>query len=173
MAGSFSPGAGKLGKSSLEDAGSQTEQGANMPGIIVGVDGSAHSLRALDWALREAQIRSVPLTVIAVNPALVSYWGAVTYPEGKADQEHERQEVQAAVDKATSSLNGQLPQVTVTVTPGSPATRILEAAQDADMVVVGSRGSGGFSRLMLGSVSTQVAQHATCPVVVIPGHGKG
>jgi nucleotide-binding universal stress UspA family protein len=144
-----------------------------MPGIIVGVDGSAHSLRALDWALREAQIRSAPLTVVAVNPALVSYWGAVTYPEGKIDQEQAHQEVQAAVDKAVSSLAGPPPQVTVKVTPGSPATEIIEAAQDADMVVVGSRGSGGFGRLMLGSVSTQVAHHATCPVVVIPGHSKG
>jgi nucleotide-binding universal stress UspA family protein len=144
-----------------------------MPGIIVGVDGSAHSLRALDWALREAQIRSAPLTVVAVNPALVSYWGAVTYPEGKIDQEQAHQEVQAAVDKAVSSLAGPPPQVTVKVTPGSPATELLEAAQAADMVVVGSRGSGGFSRLLLGSVSTQVAHHASCPVVVIPAHGKG
>lgn len=144
-----------------------------MPGIIVGVDGSDHSLRALDWALREAQLRSAPLTVVTVNPALVSYWGAVTYPEGKLDQEQAHQEVQAALDKALSSLTGTPPQVTIKVTPGSPATELLEAAQDADMVVVGSRGSGGFSRLMLGSVSTQVAHHATCPVVVIPGHRKG
>lgn len=144
-----------------------------MPGIIVGVDGSDHSLRALDWALREAQFRSAPLTVVTVNPALVSYWGAVTYPEGKLDQEQAHQEVQAALDKALSSLTGTPPQVTIKVTPGSPATELLEAAQDADMVVVGSRGSGGFSRLMLGSVSTQVAHHATCPVVVIPGHRKG
>jgi nucleotide-binding universal stress UspA family protein len=144
-----------------------------MPGIIVGVDGSDHSLRALDWALREAQIRSAPLTVVTVNPALVSYWGAVTYPEGKLDEEQARQEVQAVVDKAVSSLAGPPPQVTVKVTPGSPATELLEAAQAADMVVVGSRGSGGFSRLLLGSVSTQVAHHASCPVVVIPAHGKG
>ena len=144
-----------------------------MPGITVGVDGSDHSLRALDWALREAQIRNAPLTVITVNPAVVSHWGAVSYPEGREEQEQARQEVQAAVDKALAGLAGTPPQITVKVTPGSPAPELLEAAQDADMVVVGSRGSGGFARLMLGSVSTQVVHHATCPVVVVPGPDKG
>lgn len=144
-----------------------------MPGIIVGVDGSEHSQRALAWALREAQLRDVPLTVITVSPAIVSYWGAVSYPEGKLDNEQARQEVEADVAKAVSSLSGTVPQVTVQVTAGSPATALIEAAQDDDLLVVGSRGSGGFARLMLGSVSSQVAHHAPCPVVVIPAPGEG
>jgi nucleotide-binding universal stress UspA family protein len=141
-----------------------------MPGIIVGVDGSEHSRRALEWAIREASIRHAPLTVISVHPALMSYWGAVTYPEGKLDREQAIREVQAVVDKAVSRLAGPAPEISVQVTPGSPATELIGAASEADLLVVGSRGAGGFTRLMLGSVSTQVTQHATCPVVVIPEH---
>lgn len=55
----------------------------------------------------------------------------------------------------------------------TPASELLEAAKDADLLVIGSRGSGGFGRLMLGSVSTQLVHHASCPVVVIPWHDKG
>ncbi|HUZ37782.1 MAG TPA: universal stress protein [Streptosporangiaceae bacterium] len=142
-----------------------------MPGIIVGVDGSGHSRRALEWAIREASVRHAPLTVISVHPALMSYWGAVTYPEGKLDHEQALREVQAVVDKAASGLEGPVPEISVQVTPGSPATELINAAKDADLLVVGSRGAGGFTRLMLGSVSTQVTQHATCPVVVIPEQG--
>jgi nucleotide-binding universal stress UspA family protein len=140
-----------------------------MPGIIVGVDGSEHSQRALAWAMREAQIRESPLTVISVSPAIVSRWGAVSYPEGNLDQEQARQEIEADVAKEAAALSGTAPQVTVRVIPGSPAAELVAAATDADLLVVGSRGSGGFARLMLGSVSSQVAQHAACPVVVIPG----
>jgi nucleotide-binding universal stress UspA family protein len=144
-----------------------------MPGIIVGVDGSDHSQRALAWALREAQVRDVPLTVITVSPAIVSYWGAVSYPEGKLDKEQARQDVEADVAKAVSSLSGTAPQVDVQMAAGSPATALIEAAQDDDLLVVGSRGSGGFARLMLGSVSSQVVQHAPCPVVVVPTPREG
>ena len=58
--------------------------------------------------------------------------------------------------------------VTVRAVTGLPAEALLEAAADADMLVVGSRGAGGFKRLLMGSVSTQVTHHAHCPVVVIP-----
>ena len=60
------------------------------------------------------------------------------------------------------------PSVTVRAVTGLPAEELLNAAADADMIVVGSRGAGGFKRLLLGSVSTQVTHHAHCPVVVIP-----
>jgi len=141
-----------------------------MPGIIVGVDGSEHSRQALDWALHEASLQQAPVTVICVHPALVSYWGAVTYPDGDLETEHVREQVQALVDKAVSGMPGPVPPVTVRVTPGSPSTELISAAKDADMLVVGSRGSGGFARLLLGSVSSQVTHHAPCPVVVIPEH---
>ena len=138
-----------------------------MPGIIVGVDGSEHSQLALDWALREASLRHSPLTVISVHPALASYWGAAIYPDGLMDMEQAQQEVQVLTEKAVTRLDGPPPPVTVRVTPGSPATELISAAHDADLLVVGCRGIGGFARLMLGSVSSQVARHARCPVVII------
>jgi len=138
-----------------------------MPAIIVGVDGSEHSQLALDWALREASLRHCTLTVISVHPALASYWGAVTYPDGSMDMDQAQQEVRVLIDKAVSRMDGPPPPVIVRVTPGSPATELISAARDADLLVVGCRGSGGFARLMLGSVSSQVTRHARCPVVII------
>jgi len=138
-----------------------------MPGIIVGVDGSEHSQLALDWAVQEASLRHAPLTVISVLPAMTSYWGAVPYVDTGLDIEQVQHEVQMLTDKAVGRLAGPPPTVTVQVTCGSPATELIGAAHDAGLLVVGSRGSGGFTRLMLGSVSSQVAHHAPCPVVVV------
>ena len=59
------------------------------------------------------------------------------------------------------------------VVSGTPAHELLSAAKDADLIVVGSRGAGGFTRLLMGSVSTQVSHHAHCPVVVIPPEDRG
>ena len=70
-------------------------------------------------------------------------------------------------DKAVGRMAGPPPAVTVRVACGSPAIELLGAAHGADLLVVGCRGSGGFAWLMLGSVSSQVAHHAPCPVVVV------
>jgi nucleotide-binding universal stress UspA family protein len=139
-----------------------------MSGIIVGVDGSHHSRYALGWAMREAKLLHAPLTVITVHPAMISYWGAVTYPEGAIDREQARQEVQDMVDKVASEIGETVPDVTVDVCTGSAAEELITASRRADLLVVGSRGSGGFARLVMGSVSSQVVHHAACPVVVIP-----
>jgi nucleotide-binding universal stress UspA family protein len=83
--------------------------------------------------------------------------------------EKARQVVQAEVDSVANALGDSAPaSVTVRVASGSVVEELVNAAKDADMLVVGSRGAGGFSRLMMGSVSSLVTQHATCPVVVIP-----
>lgn len=144
-----------------------------MPGIIVGIDGSDHSRRALEWAVREAAIRQVPLTVITVHQVASSIWTGhgVPYPgdhelavqAGKSAQEETDQVLAQAGDSRP-------PEVAVKAVSGLPAEQLLAAAKDADMLVMGSRGTGGFSRLLLGSVSSQVAHHASCPVVIIPGH---
>lgn len=141
-----------------------------MTGILVGVDGSSHSHRALEWAMNEAAIRHAPLTVITVfQTAVASHWGAIHYPEDHAQAEQTRQAIDEAVEKAQTELGHTNPaSVTIQMVNGIPAEEIIKAAWDADMVVIGSRGAGGFSRLLLGSVGTQVAHHAPCPVVVIP-----
>ena len=145
-----------------------------MPGVIVGVDGSDHSRYALRWAMQEAVLRHVPLTVLTVHPDPVRpatgiYWGLRTYPENSFDPDLVRAAVQEFVDKVASEMGGTVPEVTVSVATGDAAEQLLRASRDADLLVVGSRGGGGFARLLLGSVSSQVMHHAECPVVAIPG----
>ena len=133
-----------------------------MFGIIVGVDGSAESRRALHWAMHEAAARHAPLTVLSVR-----HYRTITYMEGDLGLDQMPREVQALVDKAVRSLCEPVPPVTVRVIPGSPASELTHAARGADLLVVGSCGSGGIGRLKLGSVTSQVAYDAPCPVVII------
>jgi nucleotide-binding universal stress UspA family protein len=143
-----------------------------MPGIIVGVDGSDNSRRALGWAMREAVQRHLPLTVMTIQPDPVRpvtgiYWGV--HSGNSFKPELAEKSLQEFVDKVASEIGGTLPEITVSATTGEIAEELIKASRDADLVVVGSRGSGGFSRLLLGSTSSQVTHHAACPVVVVPG----
>ncbi len=144
-----------------------------MAGIIVGIDGSAYSQRALEWAVREAAVRQVPLRVITVYRTSAGYWGGPSYPQDRTFAERARQEAQEATEKALALLGAGRPErVTVEARSGIPAEELVGASKDADMIVVGSRGTGGFARLLLGSVSTQLTHHAYCPVVVIPAEDR-
>jgi nucleotide-binding universal stress UspA family protein len=143
-----------------------------MPGITVGVDGSGHSERALEWAVKEAAIRHAPLTVLAVHQVAASYWtgNPVTYPEDQAEAEKVRLAAEEAVQEAVGQVGQPGPaSVTVRAVSGLPAKELVDASRDADLIVVGSRGGGGFAKLLLGSVGSQVVNHAACPVVVIRG----
>jgi len=146
-----------------------------MSGIIVGIDGSAHSRRALEWAVREAAIQRTPLTVLTVQQAAAGYWGgAAIYPgdDALAGQalKAAREETDEVLDRLGSEARPS--QVAVRAVAGLPAEELLNAAADADMIVVGSRGAGGFRKLLMGSVSSQVTHHAHCPVVVIPASDR-
>jgi len=143
-----------------------------MSGILVGVDGSDHSRRALGWAIREAAQHHVPLTVMTIRPAAVRpateiFWGLPDLPEDTGDVEVTRTGVQQFVDKVASEIGETLPEVTVTVVTGDPAEELVKASRDADLLIVGSRGNGEFAKLLLGSVSSKVTHHAACPVVVV------
>ena len=141
-----------------------------MPGITVGVDGSDHSVKALEWAIKEAAIQHSPVTVLAVHLVPKSGWtgNPITLPADIADVEKARQAAEELVVKVTSQLGDAQPaSVKVSAVNGSPAEALIEASRDADLIVVGCRGSGGFARLMMGSVSSQVVHHAHCPVVVV------
>ena len=145
-----------------------------MPGIIVGVDGSDHSRSALGWAIREAVQHHLPLTVMTVRPAPVRpatriFWAVPDLPEDSHNPEFTRKAVQQFVDQAVTETGETAAEITVTVATGDAAEELVRAAHDADLLVVGSRGSGGFAKLLMGSVSSQVTHHATCPVVVVPG----
>jgi len=146
-----------------------------MPEIVVGIDGSGHSQRALEWAMKEAAVRHAPLTVLTVDPAIAGiYGGAVTYPDDPVRTEEARKAAQAESDKVLAGLDGPPPEsVTVKAVHGFTVEEILKAASDADMIVLGSRGAGGFTRLVMGSTTFQVAQHAHCPVTIVPPEDRG
>jgi len=141
-----------------------------MPGILVGIDGSDHSRKALEWAVHEAGVRGTSLTVLAVHQVAANHWtgNPETYPSDAPETDMVRQAAEDAVQKAVSQVGEPAPtSVTVRAVTGVAAHELVAASADADLVVVGSRGGGGFGRMVLGSVSHQVASHAQSPVVVI------
>jgi len=141
-----------------------------MSGILVGIDGSGHSQRALEWAAREAALRQVPLTVLTVHQAVVGWaGGSVDFPGDETATARARELAQSETDKVLEEIGGGRPaEVIVRAVNGIPAEELLRAAEDAAMLVLGSRGAGGFGKLLIGSVSSQVSHHARCPVVLIP-----
>lgn len=146
-----------------------------MPGIIVGVDGSANARGALDFAMKEAAIRHAPLTVITINDVAASFWThhPITVPADAAILANARQSATELADKAQAELGDDKPaSVTIKAINGFAAAELIEASRDADLLVVGARGgahSGGLAgHTPIGSVSNKVLHHAECPVVVIP-----
>jgi len=142
-----------------------------MSSIAVGIDGSHNASRALDWAMSEAAVRNAELTVITVHSAVASAWTGrpVAYPGDEDEVANARKAAEAAVTKIADSMGEKRPAaVTVTAINGFPAKTLIDVSGNVDLLVVGSRGGGGFSSLKLGSVTAQVVHHAKCPVVVVP-----
>jgi nucleotide-binding universal stress UspA family protein len=141
-----------------------------MSGITVGVDGSHHAHKALDWAMTEAALRKLPLTVLTVNEVVAGFWTArpVPFPQDAARLDHIRQAAEEMVTKAAKELPGEQPQTTIKAINGYPANELISASGECDLIVVGNRGGGGFPRLSLGAVASKVVHHAHCPVVVVP-----
>ena len=144
-----------------------------MPGIVVGIDGSPNSERALDWSMRQAAALRAPLTVITVHEVPKSYWGGIPVigPADRALLEKLQQAAEEMTQKATSRLGDARPaSVNVRAVSGFVVKELVDASQDADMVVLGARGGSGIARLLMGSVSTEVVQHSACAVVIVPHH---
>lgn len=140
-----------------------------MAGIVVGVDGSGHSRKALERAAAEAASHGVPLTVLVIHQAVRDVYGSAShYQEDASLTEKAKEAAQAETDQVLASTGTKPTSVTVTAVHGLPADELIKASQGADMVVVGRRGAGGFARLLMGSVSDQVARYAHCPVLLIP-----
>ena len=139
-----------------------------MERIVVGIDGSEVSRRALRWAIAEAGMRGATLDV--VHSWHMPYVGGYPYAGVPFDTASFESEAQQLLDEAVDSEDTTaLPEPAHRILVlGSPAQVILETAKGADLVVMGSRGLGGFKGLLLGSASHQVAQHAGCPVVIVP-----
>ncbi len=137
-----------------------------MPGILVGIDGSGHSQRALEWAIKEASLRNAPVTVLAVHPTARGFFSESTAFAGdSALTDKVREAAQAEIDKLGDAGNVS---ITVKAVNGIPVEELVNASRDADILVLGSRGAGGFSPLRLGSTSSQVAHYAHCPVLIVP-----
>jgi nucleotide-binding universal stress UspA family protein len=147
--------------------------------IVVGVDGSPGSLEALRWALAEARFRGADVHVVhawmvPLLDAVPEPWALGTPPlRPSEDEVHEHLEAAAkkVLDASEAEARSVAPgvQCQAELAEARPATALLAAAEDADLLVVGSRGRGGFAGLLLGSVSAQCVHHAPCPVVVVPG----
>jgi len=123
--------------------------------------------------MAEAALRKTRLTVLAVHPVASSYWtgNPTPYPGDEEKVAEVRKSAESAV-AAVAEKRGEKPEsITVTAISGLPAHALIEASKDSDLVVVGTRGGGGFGPLTLGSVSSQVANHSSCPVVVVPTGG--
>jgi nucleotide-binding universal stress UspA family protein len=140
---------------------------ATMEQIIVGVDGSQPSREALRWAAEEARVRHASLQV--VMSWHVPYVGSYPYVGTAFDPAlFERDARQTLDELVDATATAGVPNVERVLVMGDAASALLTASKDADLLVVGSRGLGGFAGLLLGSVSHHLAHHATCPLVIIP-----
>jgi nucleotide-binding universal stress UspA family protein len=139
-----------------------------MEGIVVGIDGSQNSLDALRWAAEEARLRKLPLHAVGTfSTPIMSTGYEVAVPDPGDLNAAAETMLAAAVDtiRAEGGLEGV--EVDTSVLEGHAGERLIALSAEADLVVVGSRGHGGFMGLLLGSVTTYVVNHAECPVVVV------
>ena len=146
--------------------------------IVVGVDGSESSRRALRFALDEARLRDSAVRMVGVwHVPVAAYGGAMVAPDPGLVKDLEPQTgrvLERLLEDVGDDAAGL--EVETVVREGAPVAMLLEeaqdaereAAQDADLLVVGSRGLGGFRGLLLGSVGQQCAHHSPCPVVIVP-----
>lgn len=159
--------------------------------VVVGVDGSAQSLEALKLAAREARWRQGQLRAVyvyepvrprhaetAATVAAAGMWASAgnrsgelladAYRQDDEEREHARRRAEEQLRNIVASVKDDLGDVDlVAIGDRHPSEALLRTSSDADLLVVGSRGLGGFGGLLLGSISQQCVQHATCPVLVV------
>lgn len=145
--------------------------------IVVGVDGSSGSLAALNWSVEEAKLRGA-----SVEPTMA--WEHISGPGatagwavGMGGPSEDKEPVQAIAHAeihrlGDEAVKGRGVKVSPQAIEGHPARVLLSRAEGADLLVVGTRGHGGFVGALLGSVSRHVLAHAPCPVVLIPDPGR-
>ena len=148
----------------VHDDGAEFDAPISEHRIVVGVDGSVQSERALDWAITQAQRGGAALEIVTAwtFPMALGYAFTATVNEV-------RQAAQNVVDGAIARVTKVAPDVVVRGHPAeeSPGPALVNACGGADLLVVGSRGMGGFKELLLGSVSQFCTRHASCSVAVV------
>lgn len=138
-----------------------------MSGVVVGYDGSANSGAALQWALGEAALRGTGLCVARAWSEPLYVWSDPYSLQERYEQL--RKELQTELDQIADHLAAELRGPVDRVLESGPATELLlRLGRDAELLVVGARGSGGFAGLRLGSAANQLAHHAPCPLVIVP-----
>ncbi len=136
--------------------------------IVVGFDGSESAQRALDWATEEAKLRDAELDIVAaweVTNTVYAYGYAPNL--APSFEEDARSEAENLLAERAEEVRKAGVEVKTEARRGQAADTLAEAAQGAALLVVGSRGHGGFGGLLLGSVSAQLAHHAPCPLVIV------
>jgi nucleotide-binding universal stress UspA family protein len=149
-----------------------------MAKIVVGVDGSPGAARALEWAAAEAGLRKATLHVVhawmvPLVDAIPDAWVIGSPTIGPTEEEvyvHLAAAARKVLDEALDRARGLEPGLELVgeLLEMRAAPALIEASADAELLVVGSRGRGGFTGLLLGSVSAQSVHHAPCPVVIVP-----
>jgi nucleotide-binding universal stress UspA family protein len=134
-----------------------------MKRIVIGVDGSPGAAAALDWGLSEARLRDASVDVVHAYHSPVS--GEL--PPGGEVSDEMAAAATGVVDEALATVDASGVDVRRRVEHGPAAAVLVAAASGADLLVLGSRGRGGFAGLLLGSVSQQCTHHAPCPVVIV------
>jgi nucleotide-binding universal stress UspA family protein len=138
------------------------------PFVVVGVDGSEPSKVALRWALRQAaQMGAEVRVLLACHVPAVAYNAGVPLPSDLELEQYGREGIESLVSDIKSDESAVTVHTQVVAGPAAPA--LIHASQDADLLVVGSRGHGAFTGMLLGSVAGHCVTHAHCPVVVIRG----
>jgi len=135
---------------------------APRPVVLVGVDGSDNSQEAVDWAVRYATATGGSLELLIAWQWPMTYGSPVALPDFNPETD-----AQQVVDKTKQAVGLPAERVNAMVVSGPAALALVARSESVDLLVVGSRGLGGFSGLILGSVSTHCVHHAKCPVVVV------
>lgn len=151
-----------------------TGNNVRAPRIVTGVDGSPSSVAALRWAVGQARLThgTVDAVIAWQIPASMAGYGWV--PVAVANGSDLESVARRILDEAISQATGpDDPPVRGRVVQGLPVRVLLDASDDANLLVVGSRGHGGFAGALLGSVSQHCVHHARCPVVVVRGERAG
>jgi nucleotide-binding universal stress UspA family protein len=139
--------------------------------IVVGVDGSRSSKAALAWAIRQAELINASVEAVIAWQYPIAFAGAPFAPIGSLMETDFGATAEQVLGAAISeTVDASCPvKVSATVREGNATQILLEAAKNADLLVVGSRGHGGFTEALLGSVSQHCVHHAECPVVIVRG----
>jgi nucleotide-binding universal stress UspA family protein len=150
-----------------EERSMSTNENPPRHGVVVGIDGSEASREALEWAAREAVLRELPLEAVTTWEYPIAYGQYPAWPGDFDFSVSARTKLEETIDTVLGERSDLA--LSTFVVEGHPALVLQDLSKSAALIVVGSRGHGGFAGLLLGSVSEHLAAHAHCPVLIVHG----